>query len=586
MSPAIGNRHYYHRAHREAASLPPSEFWGQPKAYMTGGLAGYKKEWFRYDLLAGASVAAVGVPVAIAYASLAGVPAVYGLYTSLLPLLAYALLGSSRQLILAPDAATCAIVAAIVAPMAGQDPARYLSLTAAVTIIAGVYCIVAGLAHLGFLTNFLARPILTGYLNGIAISIIAGQLGTLFGFRLESAGFFRTIWRFLEHLGQTHLLTLGVSGATLALLLLLGRIAPKAPGPLVALSLGIACSAIFGLGDSGVKLLGTIPAGLPALRIPRIGIDDWQSLAVAAVGLALISYNSGMVTARGFASKNRYDIDGNREFIAMGVADIGAGLCQGFAVSGADSRTAVNDSLGGKTQVASLVAAAGVALTLMFLTRPLALLPMAALSAVLVKAALGLFDIKSLATLRHVSPVEFWLCLVTLLGVITVGVLPGVVVAVGLAMVLLIIRVSRPPDAVLGRIPGTATFGNAATHPESEHIPEFVIYRFDASLIFFNADHFKSRVRAVVAEAPAPVRCFLLDAETMLLLDTTGAATLEEVRADLKDKGVEMAIAGARSTVRTMLDRTGLAKSIGPERLFPTVDAAVGALSGNSHIAA
>ena len=423
---------------------------------MTWLLSGYQTKWFRADLLAGVSVAAVALPIAIAYSQLAGVPPVHGLYASLLPLVAYALLGSSRQLIVAPDAATCAMVAAIVAPLAGHDPARYLSLTAALALITGVYCIAAGFAGLGFLTNFLARPILTGYINGIAICIITGQLGSLFGFPLAPGGFFRLLWQFFSRLEETHLPTLAVGAATLALLLLLAHFLPKAPGPLVAVVVGIAGSAIFGFARHGLRLLGNIPAGLPAFTIPAICRSDWEPLAIGAAGLALISYNSGMVTARGFAAKNRYDIDPNREFIALGVANLGAGILQGFAVTGADSRTAVNDSMGGKTQVTSLVAAAVLALTLLFFTKPLSWLPMAVLSAVLIKAAMGLFDLQSLRTLHRVSPLEFRVCLITLLGVITVGVLPGVLVALGVAIVLLLIRTSHPHDALLGRIRGTS----------------------------------------------------------------------------------------------------------------------------------
>ena len=542
-------------------------------------LSGYQKSWLPYDLLAGVSVAAVALPIAIAYSQLAGVPPVYGIYASLLPLVAYALLGSSRQLILAPDAATCAIVAAVVAPLAGQDMARYLSLVAALTMIAGVFCIAAGFARLGFLTNFLARPILTGYLNGIAICIITGQLGTLFGFKLAPAGFFRLLWQFIGKLGETHLPTLAVGAATLAALLLLSRLVPKVPGPLVAVVLGIVCSSVFGFAALGIKLLGQIPAGLPAIVIPSIGMDDWQPLALGAIGLALISYNSGMVTARGFASKNRYDIDANREFIAMGVADLGSGILGGFAISGADSRTAVNDSMGGKSQVTSLVVAAVLVLTLLFFTGPLAWLPMAVLSAVLVKAAMGLFDLPGLISLRKVSPQEFRLCLITLLGVITVGVLPGVVVAIMVAIVQLLAKASRPHDAVLGRIPGTTAFREAATNPGTETFPGLVIYRFDSAVVFFNADHFKTRAQAVVRTAPAPVRYLVLDAGAINQLDTTGAASLDRLCGDLQDQGVAIAVAGAKSAVRTMLQKTGLADRIGPDRMFPTLEAAVDALS-------
>ncbi len=539
----------------------------------------YQHEWLRADIVAGVSVAAVALPIAIAYSQLAGVPPVYGLYASLLPLVAYALLGSSRQLIVAPDAAVCTIVAAIVVPLAGQNPARYVSLAAALAMITGVFCIAAGLARLGFLTNFLARPILTGYLNGIAVCIITGQLGAMFGFSLEPSGFFHLLWQFFSKLGETHLPTLIVGGSTLSVLLLLARLAPKVPGPLLAVVLGIAASALFGFAEHGVRLLGEIPAGLPIFTIPAISLSDWQALTVGAVGLALISYNSAMVTARGFASKNRYDIDSNQEFIALGVANIGAGILQGFAVSGADSRTAVNDSIGGKSQVTGLVAAAILALTLVFLTKPLGWLPMAVLSAVLIKAALGLFDLHSLMDLRRVSKSEFRLCIITLLGVITVGVLPGVVVAIGMAIVQLLIRASRPNDAVLGRVPGTSDFRDIMTHRNAVSFPGLVIYRFDSSLVFFNADYFKARIRTLVRRASTPVRYFLLDAETMPLLDTTGAAILDQICGDLAAEGITTAIAAAKKPVRTMLDRTGLTEKIGANRMFSSVASAVEALS-------
>ena len=543
-------------------------------------LPAYRPEWLRADVLAGVSVAAVAIPIAIAYSKLAGVPPVYGLYASLLPLVAYAIMGSSRQLIIAPDAATCAIVFAVVAPLAGQDLARYILLTSTLAILAGVICIVAGFARLGFLTSFLARPILTGYLNGIALCIISGQLGTLFGFTLAPAGFFRLLWQFVSKLGETHVPTLVLGLAMLAVLILLSRLAPKLPGPLAAVTLGIAASAAFGFANHGIRILGAIPARLPFPTLPIPAAGDWQPLAAGAAGLALISYNSAMVTAKGFAAKNRYDIDPNQEFIALGVANVGSGILGGYAVSGADSRTAMNDSMGGKSQVVGLVAAVVMALTLVFFTRPLGWLPVVVLSAVLIKAAMGLFDWKALLELRRVSPQEFRLCLITLLGVITVGVLPGVVVAVAMAMLQVLVRSARPHDARLGRIPGTREYGDLATHSDAQTVPGLVLYRFDMSLVFFNADHFKARVRAVVAEAPKPIRHFVLDAETMPYVDVTGAAILDQVRSDLEAEGLGLAVAGAKSPVRGMLDRTGFIARLGPGRVFPTVDAAVAALSG------
>ena len=545
-------------------------------------LARYDRAWLRSDIMAGVSVAAVAVPIAIAYSQLAGVPPVFGLYASILPLVAYAVFGSSRQLIMAPDAATCAIVAAVVLPLAGGDTTRYISLSMTLAMLTGVFCIVAGFARLGFLTNFLARPILAGYLNGIAICIITGQLGKLFGFPLASGGFFRTVAAFLSNLGETHGLTLGVGLACFVLLRVLKRVAPKVPGPLVAVEIGIAAAQAFHLGERGVALLRAIPAGLPGLVIPDIGLADLGPLAFGAVGLALISFNSAMVTARGFAVKNGYDIDANQEFIALGVADIGAGLLQGFAISGADSRTAVSDSVGGKSQVTGLVAAALLVVTLLFLTVPLAALPIAVLSAVLVNAALGLFDLPGLARLRHISPQEFRLSLLTLLGVITVGVLPGVVVAVGVAILQLVAKASRPHDAVLGRIPGVDGFHDIAGRPEAETVPGLVIFRYDSALLFFNADRFKARVRTVVAETTPGVRQLILDVETMPGMDSTGAAVLGELCRELAGRGVTVAIAGARQPLREMLRKTGLDVEVGPDRLFPTVDAAVRAMTSST----
>jgi high affinity sulfate transporter 1 len=535
----------------------------------------YDRSWFRLNLIAGVSVAAVAVPTAIAIGQLAGVPPVNGLYASILPLVAYAFLGTSRQLILAPDAATCVVSATIVMPLAAGDPNRIIPLTMVLTLFTGIFCIAAGLARLGFLTNFLARPILGGYLNGIALSIIGGQLGRLFGFSLESEGFFRLLLHFIQRLGQTHGLTLAIGVAAFVLLRLLMRLTPKIPAPLVVMALGIAAASYFDLGQRGVALLGTIPAGLPALMIPSVDSHHLGRLVLGAAGLALVSFNSGMVTARGFAVKNRYDMDSNQEFIAFGVANLGAGVMQGFAVSGADSRTAVNDSMGGKTQVTGLVTAGLLVLVLLFLTAPLAFLPITLLAAVLINAVLGLFDFTDLGKLWAISRREFWLSIVASLGVITVGVLPGVIIAVALAMLQLIIKASKPHDALLGRLPNEGEFHDIESHPEAASVPGLMIYRFEASLLFFNSDFFKSRVRAFVDEAAARPRYFLLDAGTIPMLDTTGAACLEEVVDELAAQGVGFAVVRPKARVDLMLQHTGLQQKIGKENFFSTLTAAV-----------
>jgi high affinity sulfate transporter 1 len=541
-------------------------------------LRSYDRAWLPYDLVAGLSVAAVAVPVAIAYSQLAGLPPVYGLYASILPLLAYALFGTSRQLIMAPDAATCAIVAAVVIPLAGEDLSRQVSLSMTLAVITGIFCIFAGLARLGFLTNFLSRPILAGYLNGIALAIIASQLGKLLGFSVKPARFFHMIAEFGAGLEQTHGLTLIVGATTFVLLRLLRRLGPKVPGPLVVVALGIVASLSFHLGERGVALVGSIPAGFPRLMVPNVGLDDLEPLAFGAVGLALISFNSAMVTARGFATRNRYELDANQEFIALGVADIGAGLLQGFAVSGADSRTAVNDSVGGKSQVTGLVAAGLFVVTLLFLTVPLAHLPVAVLSAVLVNSAIGLFDLPSLGRLWRISHQEFAISIITLLGVITVGVLKGVIVAVGVAIVQLLAKGSHPHDAVVGRLPGTGGYHDLKIHPEARTTPGILLFRFDGPLIFFNADRFRSRVRTVIGEAASEVRFFVLDAEVVSGVDSTGALALGELREELAGKGIGFAIAEAKTAVRSVIERAGLQAEPGAELYFTTLDAAVAQL--------
>lgn len=534
----------------------------------------YNRSWFRYDLLAGLSVTAVAVPVAIAYAQLAGLPPVYGLYASILPLIIYAFVGSSKQLIISPDAATCVVIATIVTPLAAGDPSRMVSLAAALSIITGIFCVFAGFARLGFLTNFLARPILTGYLNGIALSIMSSQLGKLFGFHLESAGFFRLLIQFFSKLHQTHGLTLAIGFSVFILLRILKRKAPKVPGPLVAVVIGITCAYFFNLGEHGVELLGSIPAGLPAVMLPDVSFADISSLMLGAAALALISFNSGMVTARGFAVKNRYDINSNQEFIAFGLADIGSGLMQSFVVSGGDSRTAINDSVGGKSQVTSLVAAGLLILVLLFLTTPLALLPIPVLAAVLVNAALELFDLKSLLKLFHISRQEFRLSVISSLGVITLGVLPGVAIAVGMAIIQLLIKASVPHDTLLGQSPDIDGFHSIKALPNTKPVPGMVIYRFDASLLFFNADYFKSRVRKFVKAAKPRPKYFLLDTGTIAMLDSTGAAILKEVIDELNQQGIEFIIAQAKGQVRQMLERTKVHKMIGKKNFFPTLHSA------------
>ena len=425
-------------------------------------LRGYQIEWLRYDVAAGLSVAAVALPTAIAYAQLAGFPPVVGLYASILPLVVYAILGTSRQLIVNPDAATCAMVAAIVAPLAGGDAGLYTTLAVSLAVFTGVACMVAGLFRLGFLADFLGKPVLVGFMNGIAISIAIGQIGKVFGFALLSERILPRLVEFVSKLGSTHLPTLTVGIITFAVMRGVHRFFPRLPAPLVALVVAVALVKAFALDSRGVVVLGVVPAGLPDLQWTAVPLSRLGDLVSGAAALALVSFTSGMITARSFAARNRYEIDVDREFIALGACNIAAGLSQGFAVTGADSRTAISDAMGGKTQVTGLVAAVTMALVLFFLTGPLQYLPISGLGAVLLSAAIGLFDWPALVRFFRIHEGEFLVCVAAMVGVVVLGALQGIALAIGLALLVLLIRSSRPADSVLGRVAGHQGFVDLA----------------------------------------------------------------------------------------------------------------------------
>jgi high affinity sulfate transporter 1 len=548
-------------------------------ARATPGLAmlrGYQREWLRYDLAAGLSVAAVALPTAIAYAQLAGFPPVVGLYASILPLVVYAVFGTSRQLIVNPDAATCAMIAAIVGPLAAGNAELYHALAVTLAVLSGVACIVAGMFRLGFLADFLGRPVLVGFMNGIAISIVLGQIGKVFGFSIESGRIIPRLVEFASKVPDTHWPTLVVGVATFVVVRVVHRLGPRLPAPLVALVVAVVLVEMFSLDAMGVAVLGAVPAGLPALRWTPVPSAHLESLLSGAAGLALVSFTSGMVTARSFAARNRYEIDVDREFIALGACNIAAGLSQGFAVTGADSRTAISDVMGGKTQVTGLVAAAAMALVLLFFTGPLRYLPISALGAVLISAAVGLFDWRALVRLYRIHEGEFAVCLTAMLGVVTLGALQGIVLAIALAMFVLLIRSSRPGDAVLGRVDGRQGFYDLASHEGATSVPGLVLYRFNASVIFYNAPYFRRRVLAVATGNPGS-KWVIVDGAPIVHLDSTGADTIAALADDLSSRGIRLAIGGVLPQVRQMLERSGALERLGPDAVFPTLRAAVAA---------
>lgn len=534
----------------------------------------YRREWFHADLQAGLSVAAIQIPIAIAYAQIVGLPPQYGLYACVLPMMVYALIGSSRQLMVGPDAATCAMIAGAVAPLAMGDPQRIAELSVIVTVLVGVMLIAAGVARAGFIASFFSRPILIGYLNGIGLSLIAGQLSKVVGFKIEGDGFILSLINFVQRLGEIHWLTLLIGVAGLGLLIWLPRRYPRLPAALVTVVLFTLLVGLFGLDHFGVAILGPVPGGMPELAWPQSNLAETKSLLRDALGIATVSFCSAMLTARSFAARHGYAINANHEFVALGVSNLAAGLSQGFAISGADSRTAVNDMVGGKSQLVGIIAALVIALILLFFTAPMAWIPQAALGAVLLMAGWGLIDVQSLGKIYRLSRFEFWLCLLTTVGVLGLGVLPGIVFAVTLAILRLLYSIYQPTDAVLGWAPGIEGQVDVRHHPDARTVPGLVVYRFDDAILFFNADYFKMRLLDAVQGEDKP-QAVLFDAEAVTSIDVSGIAALREVRDTLAAQGIHFAIARARGTFLRMLVRSGMAREMEDKLLFGSVRAGI-----------
>ena len=526
----------------------------------------YQRADLPKDLAAGLAVAAVALPVGVAYAQLAGFHPAVGLYSSILPLLAYFLFGTSRQLILGPDAATCALIALTVTPMAGGDPQVYIALSALLALFAGLFCILACFLKLGALADFLSRPILVGFLNGVAVSIALGQSGKLFGFSIEQQGVVLVAIELISKFGQIHWLTFAVALLAFAVLLLAPRLIKHLPAALLAMLVTAVAVAGFDLEAHGVATLGVVPAGLPTLGLPagslQLLTEHFKPLLMAAAGIALISFSSAMLTARSFAAKNRYDIDVDREFAALGAANIASALSQGFAISGADSRTAMSDASGGRTRLTGLFAAAAVALVLVFLTGPLQFVPVAALGAVLIMAALSLLDLGSLRRFWAIDKREFLLSMIATFGVIWVGALEAILFVVLLAVLRFVQLTARPRAEVLGSIEGMPGFHALDRHPEAAVTAGLVLFRFNGPLVFFNAGYFKREALAAANQQGDDLRWFVLDMIPLTQLDITGIDALLDLQAELASRGVELVAAGRRSES---------SQGVSPVRHYPTL---------------
>lgn len=549
-----------------------------PASYLPGVsfLRGYQRQWLVPDIVAGLTVCLVMIPTVIAYAGLMGIPPQYGLYAALVPLAVYPFFGGARQVIVGPDIAICLVVVSAVRPLAEGDPERTAGLAATIAVLSGVLLVVGARAKVGAVAEFFSKPVLVGYMTGAALILVASQLAPLFGITLHHTEFFSRVAELCGKLGQINGPTALFGVALLALLAALHRFARKIPSALVVCVLAMLASSCLDLDKRGVALVGTVPAGLPRLVLPPFDWHDVQTLLPAVIGIALLSYTEGILLARSFAAKNNYEVNASQELVALGVSDIFTGLFQGFPGTGSQARTAVNDETGGRTPVAGLVAAAALALSLLFLTPLMARLPVVALAAILIYGGCTLVEFAAMKRIYTSYPRSAILAAITTVGVLAAGVIPGILIGVVLSLLGLISRISHPPDAVLREVPGHG-FHDLGDTPGGQTIPGLLAYRFYAPLLFSNTSHFQQRVRELIFDTKPPVSWFLLDAQAITDVDVTAAEMLRSLIKELRDKGIELKIAHANPPLRSIMERTGIAAELGPDGYFGSVHECVAA---------
>ena len=542
---------------------------------ITAWLPEYQRAWLRNDLMAGLVIWAMLIPQAMAYASVAGVPAVYALYTLPLALIAYAIFGTSRILSVGPGSALSILSAATVGALAVQGSEEYLAYTFALALIVGVLFVVFGLLRLGWVANFLANPVLKGFVQGLALVVIVGQVPKLFGVPGGDGNFFQELGALIIQLPQANPATTIIGLASLALLLALKRFVPKAPGALITVVLAILATIAFGLTAYGVAVVGTVEAGLPPLGFPDVSLQDLALLVPGALAIVLVGYAQSYGMAKTAAETTGGEIDSNQEMIAYGLANAASGLSSGFVVSGSLSRTSAVVGAGGRTQVSSLVNAGLVILTLVLLMPLFQNLPTATLGAIVIVAVTSLIVPGYFRRLYRISRAEFGYSLVAFLGELFLGILPGVALGVVLSLLVVIRRVTRPGTAVIGRMPDEETYRNVTLYPEAQTVPGLLIFRFDSALFFSNAEFFEKEVLQDVAAAKDPVQRVLVDGETLNDIDTTGVDQLVKLHSDLERDGIELTFAEVRDPVRDTMRRAGAEVVIGAENFYGSVDEGV-----------
>jgi high affinity sulfate transporter 1 len=537
----------------------------------------YQAAWFVPDLTAGLVLTTMLVPVGIAYAQASGVPGIYGLYATIVPLLAYALFGPSRIFVLGPDSALAAVILSVVLPLSGGDPVRAVAVASAMAVVSGLACILIGVLRLGFITELLSKPIRYGYMNGIALTVLISQVPKLLGFSIDGVGPLRDVVLIAAGIrdGKANWTAFAIGVGTLIAILILKRF-KRIPGLLIAVVAATIVVAIWNLDvTAGVKVLGPLPQGLPSFALPLIGFADLQPVIIAGCAVAMVAFADTSVLSRTYAAKTRTPVDPNQEMIGLGAANLAGGFFQGFAISSSSSRTPVAEAAGAKTQVTGVVGAIAVALLLVFAPNLLKDLPSSALAAVVIAAAIGLFEFADLRRILRIQAWEFWLSLACFVGVAVFGVVPGIGFAVLLAVIEFLWDGWRPHFAVLGRVDGVRGYHDVKRYPDARRVPGLVLFRWDAPLFFANAELFHQRVMETIAESPTAVRRIVVAAEPVTSVDVTSADMLDELEQDLKRSGVELRFAEMKHPVQDKLKRFELFERFGI--FYPTIGAAVDA---------
>jgi len=539
----------------------------------------YELSWLRRDVTAGLVMTTMLVPVGIAYAEASGIPGINGLYATIVPLLAYAVFGPSRILVLGPDSALAPVILAVVLPISGGDPERAVSIAGMMAIVSGVVCVAAGLSRLGFITELLSKPIRYGYMNGIAITVMLSQIPKLLGFSVDAAGPLRQALGIVENVsaGHTNIAAFGIGGFTLALILVLKRW-PRVPGMLIGVVLATVLTAVFDLASrSGISVLGPLPQGLPGPRLPLASTDNLSAILMGSVAVALVSFADTSVLSRTYAARLRTSVDSNQEMAALGIANLAAGFFQGMPISSSSSRTPVAEAAGARTQLTGVVGALAIALLLTLAPDLLQYLPQTALAAVVISSAIGLFEVSDLRRIFRIQRWEFWLSMTCLAGVAVFGAIPGIAFAIVIAVIEFLWDGWRPHSAVLGRVDGLKGYHDITRYPDARRIPGLVLFRWDAPLFFANAEWFHERVLAAVAGSPTPVRWLVVAAEPVTSVDVTAADMICELDDALRATDVDLVFAEMKDPVKDKLKRFGLYTRLGEDSFFATVGEAVNA---------